>query len=422
MPVAVAGIAALGLAAAACSSSEPAVTPPVVEVFGNMVGAEGREFGDVLRRVGAGAGVELRYVGVTSFVEQLTDRLEQGDRPDVVLLPQPGVLADLDRRGLVAPLPAGVAATSQTDFPAGLVELVDLGRPAAVWVTLEVKGLVWYRPSVFADLGLRVPATLDELAALAEQVRSGTDGVAPWCVAAEAGASTGWVGTDWVELYVLRRLGAEAYDRWTVGELRFDDPAVASVFAELDTLLRRPGAVAGGSRTTLTTPWARVADPMVANPPRCLMVQQAEFLRDSFPAGVRVGPGGDVDVFFLPPARAGEEPPMLVSGLLAAPLDTGPEVEEAMRVLASARLAEELNRTGRFVSPNLTAGAGLDELSAGLIRQVNGAAVVRFDGSDLMPAAVGTGTFWAGMRAFLAGEELAAVLATIQAGWDQTPA
>jgi alpha-glucoside transport system substrate-binding protein len=315
-----------------------------------------------------------------------------------------------------------VAATSRTDFPAGLVELVDLGRPAAVWVTLEVKGLVWYRPSVFADLGLRVPATLDELATLAEQVRSGTNGVAPWCLAAEAGASTGWVGTDWVELYVLRRLGAEAYDRWTTGELRFDDPAIASVFAELDTLLRRPGALAGGNRTTLTTPWARVADPMIANPPRCLMVQQAEFLRDALPAGVRVGPGGDVDVFFLPPARAGEEPPMLVSGLLAAPLDTGPEVEDAMQVLASARLADELNRTGRFVSPNLTASAGLDELSVSLIRRVTGAAVVRFDGSDLMPAAVGTGTFWAGMRAFLAGEQLATVLTTIQAGWDQSPA
>ena len=42
---------------------------------------------------------------------------------------------------------------------------------------------------------------------------------------------------------------------------------------------------------------------------------------------------------------------------------------------------------------------------------------LRFDGSDLMPAAVGTEAFWQGMRAFFAGEELAPVLAGIDAMW-----
>ena len=57
----------------------------------------------------------------------------------------------------------------------------------------------------------------------------------------EAGASTGWVGTDWVEDYVIRRLGPDAYDRWTEGELPFDSPALTAVFEELDDLLRGPG-------------------------------------------------------------------------------------------------------------------------------------------------------------------------------------
>ena len=37
-----------------------------------------------------------------------------------------------------------------------------------------------------------------------------------------------------------------------------------------------------------------------------------------------------------------------------------------------------------------------------------------------MPPAVGTGTFWTGMRAFFAREELDKLVAEIQAGWPVT--
>jgi alpha-glucoside transport system substrate-binding protein len=46
---------------------------------------------------------------------------------------------------------------------------------------------------------------------------------------------------------------------------------------------------------------------------------------------------------------------------------------------------------------------------------------IQFDGSDLMPAPVGTGTFWSGMRSFFAGEDLATILPAVQAGWDGVP-
>lgn len=414
---------AVGLAAVACGGDD-AAERPVVEVFGNLVGERGRQFADVLHDVGADAGVDLRYVGVSSFVEQLADRLEAGDPPEVVLLPQPGVLADLDRRGVLEPLPSALAEQSARDVPSGLVDLVTIeGAPAALWVSVDVKGLVWYRPSVFAERGLAVPGSLDELAALAEQVRVGADGVAPWCVALQAGASTGWVGTDWVEAYLLRRLGPDAYDRWTAGELRFDDPTVVAVFNELDTLLRQPGALAGGSRTVLTTPWELVADGLVADPPRCTMVLQADFLRHELPPDTRIGLDGDVDVFVLPPAEPGERAPLVLGGLLAAPLETGPAVADALAVLGSVELGTELMARLGLISPHagVAATTAGDEFVARLVELVRGAEVLRFDGSDLMPSSVGTGSFWAGMRAFFAREALDSVIATIEAGWPVRP-
>jgi alpha-glucoside transport system substrate-binding protein len=408
------------VAVAACTGDSDDPSRPVVEVFGGLVGEPGERFGKTLNEVAAGSGVELRYVGVTSFVEQLNDRLDQGDRPGIALVPQPGVLMDLADRGLVRPVPSDIAGRSALDYPSGLVDLVTIdGVPQAVWVTVDVKGLVWYRPSELAARDLDIPASLDELGELSETVRAADGGVAPWCVTMEAGASTGWVGTDWVEDYALRRLGPDGYDRWTSGQLPFDSPEITAVFDELDRVLRRPGAMAGGTRAVLTTPWERSADALMAGNPRCVLVRQADFLREELPSGTVIGPDGDVDFFPMPPAEAGEAAPLLLGGRLAVALSDAPGVADAMGLLAGPELARALNETGEHLSPHLGADPASisDETSRRLVDLVQSAPVVRFDGSDAMPAAVGTGTFWAGMRDFFAGEQVEAVLSTIQSGW-----
>jgi alpha-glucoside transport system substrate-binding protein len=191
---------------------------PVVEVFGNVIGDAGEQLGRAMRDVSDGGPVELRYVGVSSFNAQLADRLDRGDRPGIVLLPQPGRLEDLAARGVLAPLDPDLVERLDDLYPSTLVDLASIaGVPRAVWVSVDVKGLVWYRSSMFADRALQVPRTLDEFDSLASDERIDGDTTAPFCLAIEAGASTGWVATDWVENYVLRRLGSDVYDRWTSG-------------------------------------------------------------------------------------------------------------------------------------------------------------------------------------------------------------
>jgi alpha-glucoside transport system substrate-binding protein len=405
----------------ACGGPTNTDVRPVVEVFGPVVGAAGSELATVLRDASDGAPVSLRYIGVTSFNEQLEDRLDRGDRPGVALVSQPGLLPTLDERGILEPLPTDVAATVAAHYPSRLVELVERdGTPNAVPVTIDVKGLIWYRPDEFAERGLEVPATLDELAALSEAARTERDGTAPWCVTMEAGASTGWVGSDWVEDYVLRRLGPEGYADWTSGELSFDDPEVAAVFTELDELLRAPGAVAGGPRAALDVPWERSATMLLDG--RCLMIHQADFLRRELPDGTVLGPEGTVDFFPLPSAGEASGPPLIVGGMLAVGLDNDPAIADALDILAGADLAERLDGTGVFLSPRIERTAVSVEMNARLLDLLESATDIQFDGSDLMPAAVGTGSFWSGMRAFFAGEELVTILGDIEAGWDDTDA
>jgi alpha-glucoside transport system substrate-binding protein len=414
-------------ALAGCGSDDDADDQaPIVEVFGPVVDEPGRILADTLRDAGAGSGVTLRYVGVSSFNEQLEDRLERGDRPGIVLLSQPGLLDDLAARGVLAPVPDGVAATISSSYPADLVALTRTaeGEPAGVWLTVDVKSLVWYRPDEFDRRELAVPRTLDELAALSERVRTDSDGVAPWCLTMEAGASTGWVGTDWVEDYVLRRVGADGYQRWTDGQIPFGDPRIVAVFDELDTLLRRPGAVHGGRRSVLSVPWERTADELTADAPDCLMVHQGDFLRRELPAGTMIGPDGDVDIFQLPGTDTSTPPPLIVGGMLATPLDGSTAVATAMSILAGIDVATRLDRTGQFISPHLGVEPSTidDAATARLLDLVAASGDIRFDGSDLMPAAVGTGTFWTGMRNFFAGSPTRSVVDEIDAGWsdDQT--
>jgi alpha-glucoside transport system substrate-binding protein len=42
----------------------------------------------------------------------------------------------------------------------------------------------------------------------------------------------------------------------------------------------------------------------------------------------------------------------------------------------------------------------------------------RFDGSDLMPGAIGAGVFWTGMVDYAGGKDAGEVAASIQSTWD----
>ncbi|MEO0458405.1 MAG: carbohydrate ABC transporter substrate-binding protein, partial [Cyanobacteria bacterium P01_A01_bin.114] len=66
-------------------------------------------------------------------------------------------------------------------------------------------------------------------------------------------------------------------------------------------------------------------------------------------------------------------------------------------------------------------GVQLDVYPNDLVRQqaesLANAPTSRCDGSDQMPAPVGTGTFWTGMVDYMGGEDLDTVLQTIEDSW-----
>lgn len=128
-------------------------------------------------------------------------------------------------------MPAPVAVSENVDQfwggdwrAYGTVDGTLYGAPLGA----NVKSLVWYSPSTFADRGYSVPQTYDELMQLTEQLALDDPDARPWCVGFGSGDATGWVGTDWLEDILLRSAGPDVYDSWITHAIPFNDPQVAT--------------------------------------------------------------------------------------------------------------------------------------------------------------------------------------------------
>ena len=135
-----------------------------------------------------------------------------------------------------------------------------------------------------------------------------------------------------------------------------------------------------------------------------------------------MGEDGDVFAFFLPGQNA-EDRPVLGAGEFTVALDDRPEVAALQAYLTSPEWSNEKARvTGPgWVSANseldpANLESPIDQLAYELLSDED--AVFRFDASDLMPAAVGAGTFWTEMTDWIAsGKDTQEALSAIESSW-----
>ena len=375
-------------------------------------------------------GVTIKYEGSKEFEAQLPVRVKGGNAPDIAYVPQPGLLATLVATGAVKEAPAEVVANAEKNMPDwkeyGSVD----GKFYAAPLGANVKSFVWYSPQAFKDKGYEVPKTWAELIALSDKIVADNPGgdVKPWCAGIESGDATGWPATDWVEDVMLRTAGAETYDKWQKHEIPFNDPAVATALAEVGKILKNPKYVNGGYgdvKTIASTSFQDGGLPIADGSNTCYMHRQASFYAANWPEGTKVGPDGDVWAFYLPSVDDSTHP-VLGGGEFVAAFADRPEVKAFQTYLSSVEWANERAKTcgsGGCVTANKNADPNLltnpvDKLSAEIL--TDKAATFRFDASDLMPGAVGSGTFWKGMVNWITGQDDKATLDYIENSWPKS--
>ena len=405
------------------STTSEGSDPPqsnTVTVLGVFVGEQQARLEEAIAPFEEETGIEVIYEGTDAFSTLLPVRVDSGNPPDVALFPQPGLMKSLAEEGALVPLDAFLGQDALSAYyPQSWIDLSTVdGSIYGVWYRSAVKSLVWYVPEQFERRGYEIPETWEEMIALSDKIVA--EGGTPWCLGLESGNASGWPATDWIEEILLRTAGPDFYDQWVSHEVPFDAPEVQAAFEYFGEIVKTPGYVWGGTTGALSISWGEAPSGLFEDEPKCFMHRQGNFIAGFFPDDVELGK--DVSFFQTPDINPEYGNALLVGGDILSMLRDTPEARQFMAYMASPTPHEIWVAKDDFLSPNKQVDLSLypDETSRKQAELLTSADVVQFDGSDAMPGAVGTGTFWSESLNFVAGSSAQSVTEQIEYYWPES--
>jgi alpha-glucoside transport system substrate-binding protein len=224
-----------------------------------------------------------------------------------------------------------------------------------------------------------------------------------------------------MEDFMLRLYGPEEYDKWVDHRIAFNSPEPTAALDAVGGYLKNDKYVnggLGGVKTIATTTFQDAGLPILAR--QCEMHRQASFYAANWPKGTRIAQDGDVYAFYLP-GRDTSSKPVLGGGEFVLAFNTRPEVQAFQTYLASDTWA---NTKAKLSSGWVSANKGLDpadltspidKLAASILADPK--TVFRFDGSDQMPATVGSDAFWKQATKWITGQSTKTTVDNIEKAW-----
>lgn len=386
----------------------------VVNILGVWGGDEIINFQQAVFPFTDETGIGMAFEGTRDLAAILTTRVEAGNPPDLAILPNPGQMYELAKEDNLIDISKFMDTDKlNTNYAKAWLDLASYdGTLYGIFYKVANKSLIWYNPTAFTAGGYDIPTTWVELIALSDKIVS--DGKTPWAIGFESGAASGWPATDWIEDIMLRTAGPDVYDKWVSHEIPWTDPAVKTAWETFGEIVGKEDYQYGGTTGTLTTNFGDAPASLFTDPPGAYMHRQASFITGFFPEGVEVVT--DYDFFPFPQIDSAYGTPVLGGADLIVMLNDTPEARELMKYLATPQPQEIWAAAGGFISPHkgVSLDAYPDELTKKMADMVVKAEVFRFDASDLMPAAVGAGSFWSGTLDYVGGEDLDTVLGDIE--------
>ncbi|OIK04582.1 ABC transporter substrate-binding protein [Streptomyces monashensis] len=390
------GATACGGGPVAAGGGDKALSGQTVTVAGVWSGAEQKNFQKVLDAFTAKTGAKTQFVSTGDNVSTVVgSKIEGGDAPDVVMVPQVGVLQQFAKKGWLKPLSPTARQTITADYAPVWQNYGSVGGTLyGLYFKAAHKSTVWYSPDALAQAGIKPPKTYDEM--LKDGHTISDSGLAAFAV----GGEDGWTLTDWFENVYLSQAGPQKYDALAAHKLKWTDPSVVRALTTLGKLFKDKQLVAGGQKEALNTDFPGSVEKVFGPKPEAGMVYEGDFVagvaHDQF--GRTIGKDAD---FFPFPAVDGGPAPVVSGGDAAVVLKDGKNVTAGMKLLeylATPEAAAVWAKAGGFLSPNrkLDLAAYADDVTRATATSLVGAGdSVRFDMSDQAPAAFG-GTKGAG--------------------------
>ncbi len=365
-------------------------------------------------------GIKVEYEGSGEFETQLKVKVDGGGAPDIAFVPQPGLIDTFVKSNKLKSVNDKTKSLATQNYSGDWLKYATFnGNLYGAPLGSNVKSFVWYSPKMFKEKGYQIPQTWDQLITLSNTI-AGT-GIKPWCAGIESGVATGWPATDWIEDILLRDQGPDVYDQWVAHTIPFNDPKIVSATDRAGRILKEPRYVNGGIgdvRSIATTAFQDGGLPIVSG--KCAFHRQASFYANQWPDSAKVAADGDVFAFYFPPVDPSKGKPVLGAGEFVVAFSDRPEVQAVQAYLASGHHANSRAKLGNWVSANkqldiANVANPIDKESVKILQDPK--TVFRFDGSDLMPSAVGSGSFWKGMTDWITGKDTKSTLDSIEASW-----
>ncbi|WP_405069542.1 ABC transporter substrate-binding protein [Kribbella sp. NBC_01510] len=293
-------------------------------------------------------------------------------RPDIVMLPQPGLvprhLHDLE------PIPDDLADLGRARL--WKEQLVHDGTTYGVPFKTAHKSAVWYRPSVFQQVGVQPPRLWADWLDLNRTLTQA--GVTPLSLA----AGDGWVLTDFLENVLLGIAPAVYAGLATAADPRPSrQPQFAAALRLLGTMWSAPGALAGGVKRSLVQQFPDAVVEVFGHRRAAMMLASdfAEPVVRSFAADP-----DDIGVFTFPPLEPGAAAPVVVGGdVMVLPKPTTEDARDLVRRLAAPTATDPWIKEGGFLVDGQVSGYSpeLTRLAEQLTRPGE---QLQFDLSDLL--------------------------------------
>ncbi len=388
--------------------SDQPMAGKTVDIQVQWTGGELANFQASVADYAKASGINIQVDSVPSSHETvLKSRIEGGSPPDIAQLAQPTPVLAYAAEGKVIDLATFMDANKlSSEHPATIGLVTQNGKIWGIPYKADVKSTIWYPIKAFEAKGYQVPATWDDLIALSDKIVA--DGSNPWCISAGGpGDATGWQITDWIEEVVLKTKGLDYYNNWINHTVTFEDPGIKAAFDDyVGKIFFTDKYVYGGPTAIINTDQKTTMDPMFnqdLQAPNCWMQKVPTWYGpDFFPDQRDSGQpskyivGTDVGIFPFPtidPTQNNAEG----SADTMMMLNDRPEVRAVAEFLATPEGLENWILAGSAISTNTSTPADWYAGSYKLTVAsdiVNKAAGIGFDASDLMPGAVGAGTFW----------------------------
>jgi alpha-glucoside transport system substrate-binding protein len=390
----------------------------VVNVFGAFRDQEALLFEEAMTPFEQRTGIDIVYEPSSEFETQIFIQVEAGNPPDVAALPQPGLMRNFAERGALTPLADETLDRINANYTSAWKDLGSYeGSVYGVFHRVNAKSFVWYPKQVFEEEGYEIPATWDEMLDLMEEMKA--DGYTPWSIGIESGAATGWPATDWMEDIMLRTAGPEMYDKWVNHEIPFNDPAVKQAAEYMMSIWGSAANTLGGPSAVATTNFGDAVKPLFEADPQALLHRQGNFITGFMQDDVQANLEEVVGVFAFPSIDPQWGTPVLGGGDQFVKFRDNADINDFLTYLTTWESGKSWAKAGGALFPHQDQNFDDygSELEAELAKILVNAEVFRFDASDLMPAEVGSGTFWTGMADLVTGVSIDRVLNQIENSW-----